>query len=65
MDHSIIGAREPQFPDGVDPSGHADEDKNRLFKTDAIGRTYEYDVHGNRLYKTPLHGSLRPSTIPS
>ena len=45
-------------------NGHAEVDKKRYFKTDAIGRTYEYDEHANRIYKTPLHGSLRPPTIP-
>ena len=44
--------------------GNAEAKKERFLKTDAIGRTYEYDEHGNRLFKTPLHGSLRPPAIP-
>ena len=50
-------------PADLAESGDAEGTKKRYFKTDAIGRTYEYDEHGNRIFKTPLHGSLRPPTI--
>ena len=56
------GGRLP--PAGLAESGDAETKKKRYFKTDAIGRTYEYDEHGNRVFKTPLHGSFRPPTIP-
>ena len=45
-------------------SGDAETERKRYFKTDAIGRTYEYDEHNNRIFKTLLHGSLQPPTIP-
>ena len=34
------------------------------FRQDAIGRWCQYDKYGNRVYKTPLRGSLRPRSIP-
>ena len=60
---NAAGSRGPT-PDGVVATDHAEDDKMRYFQTDAIGRTYKYNEHGNRNQKTPLHGSLRPPTIP-
>ena len=51
-------------PPGENAQGGDAGEKKRHFRTDAIGRTYEYDEHGNRIFKNPLHGSLRPPTIP-
>ena len=34
------------------------------WRQDAIGRWYKYDHYGNRVFATPLHGSLRPPSIP-
>ena len=34
------------------------------YKQDKIGRWYKYDKHGNRVYSKPLHGTLKPPSIP-
>ena len=62
-DHEAASSGGHLPPEGLAKSGDA-ETKKRYFKKGAIGRTYEYDEHGNCIYKTPLHGSLRPPTIP-
>ena len=30
-----------------------------------MGRWYKYDKHHNRIFKKPLHGSLKPPSIPA
>ena len=40
------------------------EDMGYHHRQDAIGRKWLYDKYGNRVYKTPLRGSLRPRSIP-
>ena len=49
----------------VEPTGvkHDDNDGYHL-RQDAAGRYYKYDVHGNRMYAKPLHGTLKPASIP-
>ena len=42
-----------------------DDEEDYYWKQDSIGRWYKHDKHGNRIFSKPLHGSLRPPSIPA
>ena len=49
--------------DPKDPKTEPDEE-GYTYRQDRIGRWYKYDKHGNRVYSKPLHGTLKPPSIP-
>ena len=59
-----------ELPEGVETMPKAaggeaeEEDMGYHYRQDAIGRHWLYDKYGNRVYKKPLRGSLRPRSIP-
>ena len=52
--------------DGTAAADKANEDEtDHHWRQDKIGRWYKYDNLGNCMYNKPLHGSLRPPSIPA
>ena len=49
---------------GVPSEAKRDDNDDYHLRQDAVGRHYKYDVHGNRMYAKPLHGTLRPASLP-
>ena len=64
--HPDQAAEEAEDDGKADASGlTAQEVKDGVhYRKDASGRRYKYDKWGNRIFAKPLHGSLRPASIP-